>query len=168
MRFILPLSALVLTLFTACGHNELSGPAGESQPESMAAANRLVFGQYYGFCPATADCAQVYKLEGDQLYADETTRVLGSESAIVFKTSPLPADKYDLAKSLAGNLPAELLTSNQEVFGSPDAHDQGGIVLEITRNGKPKRFYLDNNEGALPATLVPYAQEVNRVIAGLK
>jgi hypothetical protein len=49
MKFILPLSAFVLTLFTACGHSELSGPAGESQPESTAAANRLVFGQYYGF-----------------------------------------------------------------------------------------------------------------------
>ena len=168
MKFILPLSALVLSLFTACGHNELSGPAGESQPESTAAANRLVFGQYYGFCPPTADCAQVYKLEADQLYADETTRVLGRESEIAFKNNPLPADKYDLAKSLADNLPAELLTSTQEVFGSPDAHDQGGIVLEITLDGKPKRFYLDNNEDALPATLVPYAQQVKRVVAALK
>lgn len=166
MKAILPLTALVLTLLTACGPNELSGPAGESQ--SQTAADRLVFGQYYGFCPSTADCAQVYKLEGNQLYADETTRVLGSEAEIAFKASPLPADKYDLAKSLADDVPAELLTAAQEVFGSPDAHDQGGIVLEITRDGKPKRFYLDNNEAALPATLVPYAQEVKRVIAGLK
>jgi hypothetical protein len=168
MKFILPLSAFVLSLFSACGYNELLGPAGESQPESTAAANRLVFGQYYGFCPPTVDCAQVYKLVGNKLYADETNRVLGRESEIAFKTSPLPADKCDLAKSLAGNLPAELLTSTQEVFGSPDAHDQGGIVLEITRDGKPKRFYLDNNEEALPATLVPYAQQIKRVVAALK
>ena len=168
MKAILPLTALVLTLFTACEPNELSDPSGESQPQTTAAAGRLVFGQYYGFCPSTADCAQVYKLEGDQLYADETTRVLGSEAEIAFKASPLPADKYDLAKSLADDVPAELLTATGEVFGSPDAHDQGGIVLEITQDGKPKRFYLDNNEAALPATLVPYAQRIKRVVAALK
>ena len=54
------------------------------------------------------------------------------------------------------------------MFGSPDAHDQGGIVLEIIRDGKPKRFYLDNNEEALPAALVPYAQQIKRVVAALK
>jgi hypothetical protein len=47
----------------------------------------------------------VYKLEGNKLYADETNRILGRNSEIAFKTSPLPADKYDLAQSLADNLP---------------------------------------------------------------
>lgn len=168
MKAILPLTALVITLFTACEHNELSEPFGESQPETTVAAGRLVFGQYYNFCPSTSDCAQVYKLEGNQLYADETNRVFGRDAKITFKTSPLPADKYDQAKALADNIPAELLTSTEEVFGSPDSYDQGGIVLEITRNGKPKRFYLDNDENALPPSLVPYAREVKRVIEVLK
>jgi hypothetical protein len=127
-----------------------------------------VFGQYYGLCPPTSDCAQVYKLEGNQLYADATNRVPGRESVIAFKASPLTSDKYYLAKSLADDVTAALLTATQEVFGSPDAHDQGRIVLEITRDGKTKRFYLDNNEEALPATLVPYAQQIKRVVATLK
>jgi hypothetical protein len=73
-----------------------------------------------------------------------------------------------LARSLAGDVPAELLTSTREVSGSPDAQDPGGIVPEITRDGKTGRFYLDNNEDALPAALVPYAQPIKRGMAALK
>ncbi|HEX8531595.1 MAG TPA: hypothetical protein VF646_16300 [Cytophagales bacterium] len=168
MKAILPLTALALTLFAACEPKELSAPAGETQPESTAANTRLVFGQYYGFCPPTSDCAQVYKLEGNHLYEDEVLRVPGRDAKITFKTDPLPADQYDRAKALADNIPAELLTSTGETFGSPDSFDQGGIVLEITRDGQTKRFLLDNDETALPPGLVPYAQEVKRVVAALK
>ena len=164
------MTVLAISLLTACGSNELTGPTGgpESQTTDTHGVTRLVFGQYYGFCPPTSDCAQVYKVEGNKLYEDQVLRVLDRSSEITFKASPLAADKYDLAKSLAQNVPAELLKSTEEVFGSPDAHDQGGIVLEVSWEGATKRFYLDNNDDALPPSLVPYAQEVKRVIAALK
>ncbi len=49
-----------------------------------------------------------------------------------------------------------------------DAHDRGGIVPEITRDGKTKSFRPDHDEGALPATLVPYTQQTTRVKAAPK
>jgi hypothetical protein len=60
------------------------------------------------------------------------------------------------------------VTATQATLDSPDAHGQGGIVLEITRDGKTKLFYLDHNKEALPAVQVPYAQQIKRVVAALK
>ena len=41
-------------------------------------------------------------------------------------------------------------------------------MREITRDGKTKRFLPDSDEAALPAALVPYAQQTKRVVAALK
>ena len=52
--------------------------------------------------------------------------------------------------------------------GSPGAHERSGIVPEITRDGKTKRFYPNRNEEALPAALGAFGQQIKRGVAALK
>jgi len=46
----------------------------------------------------------------------------------------------------------------------PDAHDQGGIVIELTKSGKVERWILDRHTNRLPESVKVYADELLKVM----
>ncbi|MEN0049140.1 MAG: hypothetical protein AAF806_18925 [Bacteroidota bacterium] len=121
----------------------------------------LIFGLVYGFCQG--DCAQLFKLEGDNLYEDDGIDRLQAEQVLLFKETPLSNVKYDLATSLRSDFPASLINNPDTIIGIPNAYDQGGIYIEY-QNGEVDRFWmLDTNLDALPEDLRPYADRLKEV-----
>lgn len=124
----------------------------------------LVFGKFYGHC--MSECATLYKLEGNQLFADELPRFTDWE-ALKFKTTPLSKESYQAAKALLESFPQELLQA-EETIGCPDCADQGGFALEIRKDGKLHRWRIDTQREALPDYLKAYVAQMDAVIARLK
>ncbi|WP_026462166.1 hypothetical protein [Adhaeribacter aquaticus] len=162
LKFMLAL--LLLVSFSSCEEKDAAIP----EIKTNELNNSFVFGEYFGFCPLESDCATVYKIQDNKLLADNIKRVGDNSSLITFHPEPLPAAKYEVAKKLVNKLPAELLTSNQEVYGAPDAYDQGGLVLEFVYNGQVKRIFLERDEKNLPANVAAFAKEVKAVVAQIK
>jgi hypothetical protein len=153
----------------ACNSPDVASP--EVYPAyglADASTDTFIFGRYSGFCPAGTDCTQLYKVTGYALYEDHVVYLRDHPTAIEFKKHPLPDAQYELATGLSAKIPLELLTSTTEIIGQPDAFDQGGIYLELLRDGIRKRWYLDTEPSNLPAGVRPYLQEITQVLAQLK
>ncbi len=124
----------------------------------------LVFGTYYGFCGG--DCAHLYKIENQKLYADQgiDNLYLFRDRELPFATEPRPEEDYAKAKFLISDFPNQLLQEEQQTLGNPDAHDQGGIFLELTMGEEVKKWYLDTSTERLPEYLQEYAKQVMAVV----
>ncbi|MBD0257376.1 MAG: hypothetical protein ICV83_16785 [Cytophagales bacterium] len=139
----------------------------EEPMPSGSQVERFVFGIDFAEC--TTDCARLYKLEGNQLLADEVNHFSIHYPAIQFSTTPLSEDKYAAAKQLLDAMPGELLAATEKRFGEPNAHDQGGIIIGLQTTGQPMKYwYLDPIEDRLPAYLQPYTREVQAVLGELR
>ena len=121
----------------------------------------LIFGLVYGFCQG--DCAQLFKLEGDNLYEDDGIDRLQAEQTLLFKETPRSSTDYDLAAVLRSDFPENLINNPDTIIGIPNAYDQGGIYIEY-KDGETDRFWmLDTNLDALPENLRPYADRVKNI-----
>lgn len=121
----------------------------------------LIFGLVYGFCQG--DCAQLFKLEGDNLYEDDGIDRLQAEQPLLFKETPLSSADYNLAISLRSDFPESLLNNQDTIIGIPNAYDQGGIYIEYKDDEIDRFWMLDTNLDALPEDLRPYADRVKDV-----
>ena len=116
--------------------------------KDIASPETFTFGRFCGFC--RGDCAKVYKLENNQLFADNTT--IGNPSTpLLFQTTPLSDDKRLIAKQLSDALPTQLLSETAERIGCPDCADQCGYLIVWTQNGETKRWFIDTFENSVPA-----------------
>ena len=79
----------------------------------------LIFGLVYGFCQG--DCAQLFKLEGNNLYEDDGVDRLQAEQPLLFKEMPLSSTDYDLAASLRSDFPESLVNNSDTIIGIPNA-----------------------------------------------
>lgn len=125
-----------------------------------AAEQYLVFGKYYGHC--RGECATLYKLEGNQVFADDLERFT-DWTELKFKTTALSKERYEAAKALLDAFPQELMAA-EETIGCPDCADQGGFALEIKKNGKLYHWRIDTNRDALPDYLKLYLDKIDAVI----
>lgn len=126
--------------------------------------DNLVFGDAYGFC--AGDCATFYQLKGGSLYPDDIDRYSGNE--VLFKSTALPADKYQMAKVLLENFPEYLLNNPDTVFGCPDCADQGGYYLQYTRNGTTLKWSIDTNPTSQPEAIRSYVEKLQSVLTQLR
>ncbi|MFN7120143.1 MAG: hypothetical protein ACK4TA_25355 [Saprospiraceae bacterium] len=124
----------------------------------------LVFGKYFGHC--LDECATLYKLEGNQLYADDMKRFNGWDS-LEFKAEPLSDARYEAAKVLLSTFPQKLL-NEAETIGCPDCADQGGFALEIRKDGKMRHWHIDTNKDQIPDYLRSYVEQLNTLVEQLK
>ncbi len=135
--------------------------------------DHLVFGLYYGEC--VGDCATLLKLEDGKLYADNIEypfEIVSDENGffsheienISFKKQALPEEYYPVAKRLLSKFPGELLLVDEQVFGTPDAYDQGGLYLAMQINGKRKAWKIDPADNFQePEYAVLYKNELFKV-----
>lgn len=109
----------------------------------------FIFGVYFGEC--TGNCAQLFKLEGQNLYADDNVDYLISPGGLKFQTQSLPSDKVALAEALLAQLPATLLAEEEKLIGCPDCRDQGGYYIKVKEGGDTQEWFIDPDEAKYAA-----------------
>jgi hypothetical protein len=149
---IIILCSSALVLFNAC-------------KKDIANPDTFTFGRFCGFC--MGDCATVFKLEQNQLFADDMTESIHT-TPLRFKTAPLSDDKRLIAKQLADAMPAQLLNETAETIGCPGCWDQCGYLIVWNQNGVSKQWYLDSAEGSVPAYLKPFVVKIHETFTKLQ
>lgn len=100
----------------------------------------FIFGTAQGMC--MGDCAKIFKLEGEKLFADDVVEHLINEN-VTFQTTSLTTDKVTLATVLRDQVPAELLSETKDRIGCPDCYDQGTIFIKIKTDGQERFWFID-------------------------
>jgi hypothetical protein len=132
--------------------------------DEKVAVDLLSFGTAYGYC--IGDCAFFFRLEGENIYPDSSTRYTG-EGSIVFSSNPLSNDKYLLAKELKDNFPVYLLNNDGKTFGCPDCTDQGGFHIEVKENSISKFWHIDTDSNKQPAEIRSYMERMRVILSQL-
>ncbi len=143
---------IICSLLTACVKEN-----NRSLPE-----NSFAFGSYQFLC--FDDCAKLYKIEDQQLYADNSNSYV---NPLVFSSTALANDKYLLAKPLQDSFPVYLEAHTDTSYGCPDCHDQGMIYIAKTTNGIKRIWTIDTEEPAIPAEIRTYIQRVKTILTQL-
>ena len=132
MKNISLLFALTLMTFACCKK--------DNQP---VLTESLVFGSYYGNC--AGNCFNVFKMDHTMVQEDEIAEYLYSAESYVFTpTKTIDNAKYVQVKDLINQIPDELKSKTNKVYGCPDCYDQGGVLVQVTLDGKTTTFNLDN------------------------
>jgi hypothetical protein len=128
----------------------------------------LIFGIKYGEC--VYRCAHIYQLQGESLYKEDVVNYISNpfQQNFVFNTTPMSEHHYSNAKILLDSFPNALLNSAVKTFGTPDSHDQGGILIERQLDNRIQRWYIDPDETQLPEYLKPYVTKVKSVLIQMK
>ncbi len=155
----LGLLLIITAAFAACNSTKT-----DTTTADLPAEQYLIFGKFFGHC--LDECATLYKLEGNQLFADDMARFNGFED-MKFKSEPLPDARTQAAKDLLAAFPQELL-NEAETIGCPDCADQGGFALEIRKAGQLRHWRIDTNRGDLPDYLKSYVDQLDAAIERLK
>lgn len=153
---------IIFVILTSCNSTKPTLKTNDAKTQA-GIDSYLVFGKFYGHC--ISGCATLFKLENDQLFADELLRFTDWE-ALKFKTTPLSNQQYQAAKALLDAFPQELLQA-EETIGCPDCADQGGFALEIRKDGKRHHWRIDTNRNNLPDYLKAYVDQIDKIVAQL-
>jgi len=151
MKYI-SLSLLIVLLFS-CEAEELADPI---------LTDELIIGLSYGECGG--DCAFLYQLKNDKVYADAGVERVWSEiDNLRFSSVPVanvePA-RYD---SLFSQLPGSLDSYESSDFGCPDCGDWGSLhIIRTTEAGEYVSYVLDNQTGSMAAGSQPYGRLIQR------
>jgi hypothetical protein len=128
-------------------------------------ANEFVtFGRYYGFCQGE-DCIQYFRVTKRKVF-EYPDNCLPIPVSSCYETNPteLSDAKADIAESLIDNFPDALFDESESTLGCPDCVDQGGLFIEILKNGDRRAWDIDQTKGNLPTYLHDYVDEINSVI----
>jgi len=125
----------------------------------------LVFGKYCGEC--VGECIVIYKLQDGNLYKMIRPDYMYSKEGD-YKYKQLTDENYQLVKDLYDEFPSELWKMNEGNIGIPDAYDQCGYVISLSKDGVTKVWYIDTNEKAIPAFLHDYMDKIENSIQILK
>lgn len=142
---------LALTLFALSCHRENEDPPAEP--------DYLIFGYYTCFCENC--CTTGYKISGDQLFKGEKVSYLPPYN---FDSTPLEAAKYERAKQLLDDLPAQLLNNNYQAFGCGGCRDLPVYYLEVQRDGFVYKWQIDDDPTGLPAYLLNYSALLGEIL----
>ncbi|MCB0449254.1 hypothetical protein [Mariniflexile maritimum] len=120
----------------------------------------LIFGRFYGMCIGKS-CVTNYKLTNSTLFADTNN----DYSHTAFNFVALDADKFGQVNDLMDFFPSKLLNEKETVLGCPDCYDQGGVFIQISKNGVVKSWRIDTNKNDVPAYLHSFMDKVNEKMA---
>jgi hypothetical protein len=132
--------------------------------KSSTAVKRFSFGTAYSMC--SGDCAAFYQIQNDELFKDDMNAFLSWPPSFDYST-PLPNNKYQLAKQLLDSFPAFLLNKPDSVYGCPDCHDQGGVHIRMEQGGVARSWHLDTDDAYTPSPVKEYVNKVEAVIKQL-
>lgn len=124
----------------------------------------LIFGEAYGYC--AGDCAHFFKLENNQLTADNIERFDGSEPT--FSNQAFTSAQYEIATELLESIPEYLLLNANQTIGCPDCADQGGVYLFLTRDAQKYFWNIDTSVSNQPEEIRDYIAQVRSVIDQLQ
>jgi hypothetical protein len=144
---------LVIALASCADEDELRG------------ADYILFGHYYGECGGET-CVEIFKVTDYILSEDMLDNYPAAGKRYQGVYLPLPdQSNLDEVKTLAADIPAQLLSTQDKVIGMPDAGDWGGIYFQISRGGKTQYWLIDKKEQNIPAYLRPFVAAINEKIA---
>lgn len=146
----------------------LLGGCKDISPSSAPDGDYIVFGSFYGECFGE-QCVEIFKYEGGVLSEDSLDRYPSITEMPYNGKYYKIANKYPAElRELLAEIPSELLASQPSVFGMPDAHDQGGMIIQLKVDGQVKYWLLDNLTERLPEYLRNYAAELKSVLSKIR
>jgi len=119
----------------------------------------IIFGHFHGMCIGE-NCIENFKLTGDTLYED----LKNDYSHTDFEFVAMNNDKFEQVKNLMDFFPSKLLNEKESVLGCPDCADQGGLFIELSKNGIVKSWRIDSQKEAVPSYLHSFMNKVNEKI----
>ncbi len=140
----------------------------DNKPPQPAKAETLVFGTYYGMC--AGNCVNIYQLTNNSLAKDDSAKYpsIAMNYSFIVK-SVLPQSKYDVAKKLLNEIPAELYKAGNKTYGCPDCHDQGGLYIQIKSGTANLQYMIDcDNTSDQSAEVLAFKNKVADVIQQLR
>ncbi len=147
----------ILGIATSC-KDDSAGPSYDT--------NYIVFGSFFGECLGEP-CIEIFKIENGKLYED-TADIYPEQRLYEGQFIQLPQSKYDIVKDIIHKVPEELLNDTTIVFGVPDAHDQGGLYLELKVEGKRKFWLIDTEVTRIPVYLRSFSNILKEYINKLQ
>lgn len=140
--------ALLMTLLISCKKETT-----KLDPEYFS------FGTAYGECGG--NCANFFQIRDGQLFPDDMDYLV---SPLVFQDEALPSDKYELAKTLLDSFPTYFLDDPNQTYGCPDCADQGGIHIEMKKNGEVIYWHIDTIDSNQPEEVQDYIAELRSIL----
>ncbi|HQP03355.1 MAG: hypothetical protein KBB11_02475 [Bacteroidales bacterium] len=147
-------ATLLLSLSTSCDSDN---------DTQLNNGDYIIFGHYYGECIGN-NCVLNYKLTADKLYEDTNHNYAGNGE---FSFTEMSNESYIRVKHILSLLPDELLQSDSQTFGCPDCADQGGMLIQLRKDGSTKTWRIDQDEAALPEYLHTVIDTINGCIGAL-
>ncbi|HEX8357331.1 MAG TPA: hypothetical protein VF610_07975 [Segetibacter sp.] len=136
-----------------------------SKSNSLQRLEYFAFGTAYGRC--AANCANFFMVKDEKVYADDMSR-FNNNQELVFKSTPMSAEKYLLAKQLLESFPDVLKNNPNKTVGCPDCHDQGRVYIEYKINGEKKFWNIDPEPSAQPVEIRDYIQKLRSTVTDLE
>ena len=124
----------------------------------------ILFGHFYGFCIGE-QCVEIFKLTDSNLFEDDLDLYPSRENPYDGNFNKLDNSKYQLVKSLAENIPPELLLETDTVIGMPDASDGGGVYFALINDAGNRFWLIDQFDHNIPEYLRPFKEEINNSIS---
>jgi len=135
----------------------------EATPDNNS-GNYIVFGHFYGFCIGE-ECVEIFKLTNNDLFEDTSDTYPRWDRYHEGQYVRLDQSKFESVKSLLADIPEQLLTEQNTVFGSPDAADGGGVYFAISEQGERRFWVIDQVDSNIPDYLIPFKNKINQSIA---
>lgn len=146
---------LALTIIGACKKDNNCTP-------SSGNVEYLIFGYSSCFC---LDCCKAgYKIAGTDMFYGEKN----NQGAYIFQSTPLTADKYDLAKKLRDELPAELLNENGKTYACGGCADQPVYYVEMKKDNVTYHWQIDSQTDGFPDYVKTYSAKISDVLYQLQ
>ena len=150
-----------LFLFTILAILIVSCEKQDESPEQTP--QYILFGHFYGFCIGE-QCVEIYKLTDSNLFEDDLDQYPSRENPYDGNFNKLENSKYQLVKSLAENIPPELLLETDTVIGMPDASDGGGVYFALKNDAGTRFWLIDQFDHNIPEYLRPFKKQINNGI----
>lgn len=120
----------------------------------------LIFGHFYGMCMGE-ECVETYKLTDSKLFEDTKDLYFSTQT---FDFVHLENDKFELVKDLPNFFPNQLMDENENTFGCPDCADQGGLFIQISKDGNVHSWKIDQSKNNVPGYMHNFMDKLNEKI----
>lgn len=127
----------------------------------------VIVGTYFGFCTGS-DCNNFYKIENYKVLQYPTINSFPVDFNQINYKGLVYRDDF---AGFILKIPTEIknLKGQTITFGSPDAHDQGGVYFEWSQAGVVTKIYLDNDDTSdQSAEIIAFKKEIRDKVALLK
>ncbi len=142
---------MILGLFASCEKND-------NNIEKETKGKSLIFGYFYDYCLGER-CVMTYKLTDNNLYVDTKHDYLGKKLNFI----KLKKRDFEKVKGLKDYFPKKIMMDSRNVFGMPDSHDQGGVLVMYLneKNDTVGRWRIDNDKENIPKYLHTFVDKLH-------